>query len=326
MTKVLVTGAAGFIGSHLVHHLIRKGVEVRAMTRYYSSGYLGQLEVLPQSVRKEIEIIRGDIKDPDFCTKAIQGCEYVFHLAALIAIPFSYHNPTDYVQTNVLGTTHLLNASRYSSTLKRFIHTSTSEVYGTAQYLPIDEKHPIHPQSPYAASKVAADALVKSYHLSFGLPTTTIRPFNTYGPRQSNRAIIPTIISQLLTKGSVSLGNLLPKRDFLYVKDTVGGFWEVGTHGNTLGQTLNLGTGEDISIGQLYQVLCKLTQKEPTLLQDKQRMRPQNSEVFHLLANTQKAEQLTNWKPQYSLEEGLSETIEWISNNLDRFLPNEYVL
>lgn len=312
---VLVTGASGFIGSHLVEYLLDKGIDVRAMTRYTSYPHLGNLRFLSKEKQEKIEWVRGDLKDPEFCQKAVAGCQYIFHLGALISIPYSYQNPTDVVQTNILGTTHLLNAARKEMSLKRFIHTSTSEVYGTAQTLPISEGHPLHPQSPYAASKVGADAVVNAYALSYDLPVTTIRPFNTYGPRQSTRAVIPTIISQLLEGEELKLGNLLPQRDFLYVKDTVRGFWEVGTHENANGETFNLGAGTAISIGDLYILLAKMMGRNPQIIQDQARLRPAQSEVMHLLASAQKAKDLTGWKAEVSLEDGLQATIDWMRSH-----------
>jgi NAD dependent epimerase/dehydratase len=324
--KVLVTGAGGFIGSHLVEHLVEQGFEVRAMVRYNSRSSIGNLEFLPADTLAQVEIIRGDLKDGDFCRQAVQGCSYVFHLGALIAIPFSYQNPLDYVQTNVVGTANLLNAARHSDRLERFIHTSTSEVYGTALYTPIDEKHPLQPQSPYSASKIGADNLVLSYYLSFDFPATIIRPFNTFGPRQSARAVIPTIISQLLSGQDIKLGSLEPKRDFLFVKDTARGFLHVGTHDRTLGQVMNLGTGVDVSIGQTLDLCAKLIGVEPRLHIDTQRIRPKNSEVMHLLCNAQKSFELTDWRPQFTLEQGLQQAIEFVRAELRLYNPSVYAV
>lgn len=323
-TQVLVTGSAGFIGSHLTQHLVEQGFKVRAMVRYSSRPQVGNLEFLPPDVFKELEIIKGDLKDPDFCHRAVQNCRYIFHLGALIAIPYSYQNPTDFVQTNVNGSTYLLNAARKSDALSRFVHTSTSEVYGTALYTPIDEQHPLQPQSPYSASKMGADLLALSYYNAFNLPVTVIRPFNTYGPCQSARAVIPTIISQLHTLSTVKLGNLSPKRDFLYVKDTAQGFLQVGTHANTLGIVVNLGTGTDISIADTYALICRLMGKNPDLLADETRFRPEKSEVFQLICNAQLAKELSGWQANYTLEQGLSETIDWIRTHIDLYKPQEY--
>lgn len=320
----LVTGAAGFIGSHLTQYLVEQGYNVRAMVRYSSRPQLGNLEFLPREIFQAIEIVKGDLKDPDFCHHAVRSCHYVFHLGALIAIPYSYVNPTDFVQTNIAGTTYLLNAARKSDVLERFVHTSTSEVYGTALYTPIDEQHPLQPQSPYSASKMSADLLALSYYNAFDLPVTVIRPFNTYGPRQSARAVIPTIISQLLTLSDIKLGNLSPKRDFLYVKDTIRGFLQAGTHENTVGLVVNLGTGTDVSIAETYATICGLMGKHPDLLTDNSRFRPEKSEVFQLVCNAQLAKNLSGWEPQFSFEQGLAETIAWISDHLHLFKPQEY--
>ncbi|HRI26508.1 MAG TPA: GDP-mannose 4,6-dehydratase [Chitinophagales bacterium] len=321
---VLVTGAAGFIGSHLTEYLVQQGFTVRAMVRYSSRPQLGNLEFLPKNILSEVEIVKGDLKDPDFCYHAVRGCQYVFHLGALIAIPYSYVNPTDFVQTNINGTTNLLNAARKTDSIERFIHTSTSEVYGTALYTPINEQHPLQPQSPYSASKMSADHLALSYFNAFNLPITVVRPFNTYGPRQSARAVIPTIISQLLTLPAVTLGNLSPVRDFLYVKDTAAGFLQVGAHPATVGKTVNLGTGKAVSIAQTYALICQIMGKQPVLLSDAARLRPNKSEVFTLVCNPALAQNLCNWHANYTLEQGLQETIDWISNNLELFKPQDY--
>ena len=313
--QVLVTGGSGFIGSHLVEFLLDKGLEVRVMTRYTSYPHEGNLRYLSQEKRNQISWIRGDLKDPEFCNKAVNGCQYIFHLGALISIPYSYENPTDVIQTNVLGTTHLLNAARREPGLKRFIHTSTSEVYGTAQTLPIGETHRLYPQSPYAASKVGADAIANAFRLSYDLPITTIRPFNTYGPRQSTRAVIPAIISQLIHREEVKLGNLAPQRDFLFVEDTVKGFWEVGTHPDTVGEVLNLGSGVAVSIGDLFALISRIMGRNPQLSLDKARLRPQASEVMHLLASPAHAKKLTGWQAETLLEEGLRKTIAWMQTS-----------
>lgn len=311
---LLLTGAAGFIGSHLAAHLVQAGYKVRALLRYSSQAYEGNLRWLPPTIKEEIEIVRGDIKDPAFCLRAVEGCEVVMHLAALIGIPFSYHNPVDYVQTNVLGTTHLLEAARRSG-VKRFVQTSTSEVYGTAQTIPITEMHPLHPQSPYAASKVASDALALSYERSFGLPVTVIRPFNTFGPWQSPRAIIPVIIQQLLKGNTLHLGNVKPVRDFLYVSDTVKGFLDVGLHANTIGKTIQLVSQAPVSIGDLVGKIADAIGTDADIQLDPQRIRPDASEVMHLEGSYAFAEQLTGWKPQHTLVQGLSETIQWFQKH-----------
>jgi len=320
--KVLVTGSEGFIGSHLTEMLVEKGYKVKAFVRYNFKNDWGWLE--KSKYLKEIEIYTGDIRDYDSVYDAMKDVDVVFHLAALIGIPYSYISPLAYIKTNIEGTYNVLEAARKLN-IQRVIHTSTSEVYGTAQYVPIDEKHPYNPQSPYAASKAAADHLVLSYYRSFDLPVTIIRPFNTFGPRQSARAIIPTIISQILSgKEQIKLGNLNPTRDLTYVKDTANGFITVGLHEKTIGDVYNLGTGREISIGDLSKKIMKLIGKEVEIITDKERIRPEKSEVERLLSNPEKAMKLTGWKPQYTLEEGLIETINWIKDNLEYFKVDIY--
>jgi NAD dependent epimerase/dehydratase len=319
MAKVLVTGAGGFIGSHLVEALVRMGEEVRAFIRYNSRDERGLLEYLPKEIQSQIEVIPGDLMDPDGVRKAVRGCAKIFHLGALIAIPYSYVHPFDFVQANVVGTAHLLNACLDHEGLESIIHTSTSEVYGTAQYSPMDEKHPIQAQSPYAASKVAADKLAESYYLSFNLPVAILRPFNTFGPRQSLRAIIPTIVSQAIGNQKILLGNIKPRRDFLFVKDTVRGFIQIGTCNEAIGKVVNIGTGKDLSIGELAKTIIELIGKGGTVEIEDRRFRPEKSEVMQLVADTQLAHKLFGWAPTYSLEEGLKETIEWYLENLSRF-------
>ncbi len=326
MAKILVTGAGGFIGSHLTEELVRQGEEVRAFVRYNSRDERGLLEELPKEVIHQIEIIPGDLRDPDGVKKVVQGCSKVFHLGALIAIPYSYVHPFSFIQTNVIGTAHLLNACLDNEILERVIHTSTSEVYGTAQYIPIDEKHPLQAQSPYAASKIAADKLAESYYLSFNLPIATIRPFNTFGPRQSLRAIIPTIISQAIGNKKILLGNIKPRRDFLFVRDTVRGFIEIGKCNEVVGKVVNIGTGRDLSIGELAIKIVELIGKGGKVEIEDRRFRPEKSEVMQLLADTGLAQKLFGWAPRYSLEEGLKETIEWYRKNLSRFKVGSYPL
>ncbi len=326
MGKILVTGAGGFIGSHLTEELVRQGEEVRALVRYNSRDERGLLEELPEDIRSQIEVVPGDLKDPDGVKKLVKRCHKVFHLGALIAIPYSYVHPFDFVQTNVAGTAHLLNACLGEGTVERFIHTSTSEVYGTAQYIPIDEKHSLQAQSPYAASKIAADKLAESYYLSFGLPITTIRPFNTYGPRQSLRAIIPTIISQALRNKKIWLGNTKPRRDFLFVKDTVRGFIQVGNCEEAVGKVVNVGTGTDISVEELVKKILGLMGRQGEIEVEDRRMRPEKSEVMQLLSDVRLAQKLFQWAPRYTLEEGLRETIEWYQKNLSRFKVGSYPL
>jgi len=326
MAKVLVTGAGGFIGSHLTEELIRQGEEVRALVRYNSRDDRGLLEELPKDIQSQMEVISGDLKDPDGVRKAVKGCRKIFHLGALIAIPYSYVHPFDFIQTNVAGTAHLLNASLEEGGLERLIHTSTSEVYGTAQYIPIDEKHPLQAQSPYAASKIAADKLAESYYLSFGLPIATIRPFNTFGPRQSLRAIIPTIISQAIQAKKILLGNTKPRRDFLFVKDTVRGFVQVGKCEGAVGKVVNIGAGMDISIEELVNKILDQMGKKVGIEVEDRRVRPGKSEVMQLLSDTRLAQKLFQWAPRHTLDEGLRETIDWYQKNLSRFKVGSYPL
>ena len=318
--RALVTGAGGFIGSHLVERLVRDGWEVRALLRYNSRSDRGNLNFVDSEVQDAIEVVWGDVRDGESVRGASVGVEVIYHLAALIAIPYSYINPTDFVLTNVVGTTNVLNAARASDTLSRVVVTSTSEVYGTAQYTPIDEAHPVQGQSPYSASKIGGDALAESYFRAFGLPVGVLRPFNTYGPRQSMRAIIPTIITQLLVNETVKLGNLEPRRDLTFVEDTVDGFVRMATHDDVpFGQPVNTGNGSDISIGELFELLKKLTGSEAALVTDPSRVRPDKSEVFRLLADASKARDLIGWTPTHSLEQGLNKTIEWVRRHLDHF-------
>ena len=326
MGKVLVTGAGGFIGSHLTEELVRQGEEVRTLVRYNSRDAKGLLEDLPREIQHQIEVVPGDLKDPDGVKKALKGCSKVFHLGALIAIPYSYIHPFDFIQTNTVGTAHLLNACLEQGILERIIHTSTSEVYGTAQYVPIDEKHPLQAQSPYAASKIAADKLAESYYLSFGLPIAILRPFNTFGPRQSLRAIIPTIISQAMGDQKIRLGNISPRRDFLFVKDTVRGFIQLGKCEEAVGKVVNIGTGTDISVEALVTKILNLTGKRGEMEVEDQRIRPEKSEVMQLLSDTRLAQKLFKWAPRYTLEEGLRETMEWYQKNLARFKIGSYPL
>ena len=326
MAKILVTGAGGFIGSHLTEELVKQGEEVRAFVRYNSRDDRGLLEELPQDIQDQIEVIPGDLKDPDGVKKAVKGCHKIFHLGALIAIPYSYVHPFDFIQTNVVGTAHLLNACLEEGSLERIIHTSTSEVYGTAQYVPIDEKHPLQAQSPYAASKIGADKLAESYNLSFGLPVATIRPFNTFGPRQSLRAIIPTIISQGILAKKIRVGNTKPRRDFLFVKDTVMGFIQVGKCEGAVGKVVNIGSGMDVSIEELVKKILDQMGKKVEIEVEEERIRPEKSEVMQLLSDTHLAQKLFHWVPRYRLEEGLRETIEWYQKNLSRFRVGSYPL
>lgn len=326
MRKVLVTGADGFIGSHLTELLVNKGYDVRAFVYYNSFNNWGWLDTFSKELLNKIEVFAGDIRDPNGVRKAMEGVDTVFHLAALIAIPFSYHSPDSYVDTNIKGTLNVLQAARDLGTDRIFI-TSTSEVYGTAQYVPIDEKHPYQGQSPYSATKIGADRLAESFYRSFNLPVTIVRPFNTYGPRQSARAVIPTIITQLLSgKTEIKLGSLTPTRDFNFVKDTANGFLEIALSNKTIGQEINIATQKEISIGELANELIKQINPKAKIVCEQQRLRPKKSEVNRLLGSNQKISELTSWKPQYSLESGLAETIAFLKNNLDKYKVDEYNL
>lgn len=322
--RVVVTGAGGFIGSHLTEALIALGADTRAMVHYRGDGSRGWLD--HSQSRNEIETIAGDIRDRDSVAQAVQGRDVVFHLAALIAIPYSYASPLSYVRTNIEGTANVLQVAKQEG-VERVVHTSTSEVYGTARYVPIDEEHPLQGQSPYSASKIAADKLAEAFHLSFGLPVATIRPFNTYGPRQSARAVIPTIITQALTEPEVHLGNLEPTRDFNYVDDMVEGFIRIAEHPDAVGQVINIGSGKEISIGNLASVILDLVgRKDVPIICDDKRLRPDGSEVERLCANNHKANETLGWYPRHTLEEGLTLTIEWIKNNLERYRVGAYAI
>lgn len=324
--KVLVTGADGFIGSHLVEELVKKGYRVKAFVYYNSFNTWGWLDTISKDIMANVEIFQGDIRDPNGVEEAMKDVEAVFHLAALIAIPFSYHSPDTYVDTNIKGTLNVLQAARKLGT-KRVLVTSTSEVYGTAQYVPIDEKHPFQGQSPYSATKIGADRLAESFYRSFQLPVTIVRPFNTYGPRQSARAVIPTIITQLLAgKEEIKLGALTPTRDFNYVKDTVNGFISIYESDKTIGEEINIATQKEISIGELAHELIRQINPKARIICDEQRLRPEKSEVNRLLGCNEKILRLTDWKVQYSFEEGLAETVEFLKNNLDRYKVDVYNL
>jgi dTDP-glucose 4,6-dehydratase len=319
--KVLVTGAAGFIGSHLAERLVQEGAKVTAMIHYNALGSQGWLQSSPY--RNDMDIVAGDICDPGFMQSIIEAKDIVFHLAALIAIPYSYVAPESYVRTNVVGTLNVVQAAKRCG-IERMVHTSTSEVYGTALYVPIDEKHPLQGQSPYSASKIGADKMVESFHLSFDLPCVTIRPFNTFGPRQSARAVIPTILSQILTSGEVKLGSLTPTRDLNFVDNTVDGFVKAGLSSRAVGQTINLGSGREISIADLAGLIAKIVGKEVPIIQDEQRLRPSKSEVERLLADNTLATKLLSWSPQISLETGLERTIDWFRANTHLYQANKY--
>lgn len=312
--NVLVTGADGFIGSHLVEKLLEEGYNVRAFVYYNSFNSWGWLDTLDKNKLSKIEIFSGDIRDPNGVKEAMKGIDIVFHLAALIAIPFSYHSPDSYVDTNIKGTLNVLQAARDLKT-KRILITSTSEVYGTAKYVPIDENHPYQGQSPYSATKIGADRLAESFYRSFNMPITIVRPFNTYGPRQSSRAVIPTIITQLLNgETEIKLGALTPTRDFNYVKDTVKGFIEIAKSENTIGEEINIATCSEISIEELALEIINQINPKAKIICDEERLRPDKSEVNRLLGCNKKIKKLTNWSPKYSFEEGIKETIEWFKN------------
>jgi NAD dependent epimerase/dehydratase len=323
--RVLVTGAGGFIGSHLVELLVRSGAHVRAMTHYNGRSDIGMLADVAPDVRDSIEIMPGDITDPFLVRRAVEGMDTVFHLAALIAIPYSYRAPASYVATNVTGTLNVLEAVRELE-IPRMVHTSTSEIYGTARYTPIDEQHPPQPQSPYAAAKLSGDYLAESFHRTFGTPVAIIRPFNTYGPRQSARAVIPTIAAQLVAgKRTISLGDLRPVRDLTYVTDTARGFLAVASTDACVGKVTNIGNGKGITIGELARLLAEVAGRDDfEIVEDPQRLRPPTSEVFELIADTTRARELFDWKPQVSLREGLANVVAYVRENLHRFDVDRY--
>ncbi len=311
MKKILVTGADGFIGSHLTQILSKKGYKVKALSQYNSFNNWGWLEQV--NCKNDIEILSGDIRDPNYCKTITKDVEIIFHLAALIAIPFSYVAPDTYVETNIKGTLNICQAAKDNG-VSRLIHTSTSEVYGTAQYVPIDEKHPLQPQSPYSATKIAADAMAMSFHNSFDLPVTIVRPFNTYGPRQSARAVIPTIITQIATgKKEIQLGDTSPTRDFNYVEDCCRGFVMIAESEKTIGETINIGSNTEISIGDTFNLIKELMSSEVTLVNDEKRERPKKSEVFRLWCDNKKIKELIGYEPKVDIKNGLEKTIDWIT-------------
>ena len=319
--KVLVTGADGFIGSHLVEALLALGCDVRAFVYYNSFSSWGWLDTLPPAVIRDLDVFSGDIRDPNGVFEAMQGCDVVFHLAALIAIPFSYHSPDSYVDTNIKGTLNVLQAARRLGT-ERVLITSTSEVYGTAQYAPIDEKHPFQGQSPYSATKIGADRLAESFYRSFETPVVIVRPFNTYGPRQSARAVIPTIITQLLLgQTTLKLGDLTPTRDFNYVKDTAQGFIALAEADSAVGKEINIATGKEFSVGDVAQILVSELNPDAQIITDAQRIRPEASEVFRLIGDNTLITTLTPWQPSFELDAGLRDTITWFkeADNLSRY-------
>lgn len=324
--KILVTGADGFIGSHLVEHLVGLGYEVKAFVLYNSFNSYGWLENLPKEMMEKVEVFAGDIRDPNGVRVAMEGVDWVFHLAALIAIPYSYHSPDSYIDVNIKGTLNVLQAARLLD-IERILVTSTSEVYGTAQYVPIDEKHPFQGQSPYSATKIGADRIAESFYRSFDLPITIVRPFNTYGPRQSARAVLPTIITQLLNNETeIKLGDLTPTRDLVFVKDTVSGFECIARSEQAIGEEINIAMQEEITIGALAQQIIDLINPEAKIIQDKQRLRPAKSEVRRLMGANEKIKSLTDWEPQFTLKSGLEATIKWFgdSNMLKTYKHNIY--
>lgn len=324
--RVLITGAGGFIGSHLTEQAVAAGAKVRAIVHYNGRGDLGHLTQLDTAARASVEIVSSDVRDRTAMKQAVEGCDVVLHLAALIGIPYSYRAPQSYVDVNIVGTLNILEACRDVG-VARLVHTSTSETYGTAQYVPIDEKHPLHAQSPYAATKVAADQLAYSYFASFQTPVVIVRPFNTYGPRQSMRAVIPTIIAQALAGDQLKLGSLTPVRDFLYVKDTARGFLAAATaNDSVLGEVLNLGTGVGVTIGDVVDRVGKRLNKQLKVTTNDDRLRPEKSEVLQLLCSAEKTKRLTGWEPQVDLDAGLAETIAWIDQHRDKYRAGEYAV
>lgn len=324
--KILVTGSDGFIGSHLVENLLKTGAKVRAFVFYNSFNSWGWVEDIPTELRENLEIFSGDIRDPHGVATSMEGVDLVFHLAALIGIPFSYHSPNSYVDTNIKGTLNVLQAARDKG-VKRVLVTSTSEVYGTANYVPIDESHPLQGQSPYSATKIGADKISESFYLSFDLPVTVVRPFNTYGPRQSARAIIPTIISQVLNGAKeIKLGDTTPTRDLVYVQDTVDAFIKIAESDDSIGEVINIATQSEISILDLVQKIFEITGSDAKVLRDEERVRPEKSEVRRLLGSNEKIQKLTSWKQAFSLDEGLKETAKWFSDkeNLKKYKSEIY--
>lgn len=323
--KVLVTGAGGFIGSHLTEQLVNHGATVRAFLRYNSRSFEGFISTLAESIKNKIELFYGEVRELETIREAMKGVDVVFNLAALVGIPYSYQHPHEVFETNTMGILNIVSVAREQG-IEKIVHTSTSEVYGSAIYVPIDEKHPLQPQSPYSASKIGADALALSFFHSFNLPVSIIRPFNSYGPRQSERAVIPTIIIQALMKNEVSLGNLETTRDFTFVEDTARGFIKIAESDKSIGEVINIGSGKDISIGELCKKIAGFVGKQVEIKNDSNRMRPEKSEVKRLRASIQKAKELTGWEPQIPLDDGLKRTIDYIKANKHLYDPNKYVV
>ncbi|HHY66538.1 MAG TPA: SDR family NAD(P)-dependent oxidoreductase [Alicyclobacillus sp.] len=322
---VLVTGAAGFIGSHVTELLVRRGARVRPFVRYNSTRNLGWLAHLDPAIQQELDVVAGDLGDAEAVLQAARGVEMIFHLGAMISIPYSYAHPREVVETNVIGTLNILTAARDLG-VKRVIHTSTSEVYGTARFVPIDENHPLQGQSPYSASKIGADKLAESFFCSYELPVVTVRPFNAYGPRQSLRGVIPTILVQALTRDRIQLGDLSTKRDFTYVEDTAAGFIRAAEVDEAVGEVFNIGSGREISIGDLVEEVFSITGRRLPVEQEAKRLRPTRSEVRRLWADSSKAARILGWRPQVDLREGLERTLEWVNDHLDRFPADNYVV
>lgn len=322
-SKVLVTGAGGFIGSHLVERLVELGAGVRCFVRYTSRNNWGCLELLPAKIKSNIEVFPGDLMNPESVSRAMEGVDKVFHLGCLIAIPYSYIHPREVVEINVVGTYNVLQAALMEE-VDKVVHTSTSEVYGTARYVPIDESHPLQAQSPYSASKIGADKVAESFYLSYNLPVSTLRPFNTYGPRQSARAVIPTIITQILADKEIFLGSMHPTRDFNYVEDVVDAFIKIAESKDVLGQVINVGSGKEISINELADLLIQITASKSRVIFDATRIRPEQSEVERLCADIKKAKEVLKWHPKVSLKEGLKRTVEWFSEHLHLYKPELY--
>ncbi len=326
MKKILITGADGFIGSHLTETLVKAGYSVKAFVFYNSFNSWGWLDTLPKNIKNEIEIFTGDIRDPNGVRKAVNNCDTIFHLAALIGIPFSYHSPDSYIDTNVKGTLNILQAGK-DENVEKILVTSTSEVYGTAKFIPITEEHPYQGQSPYSATKIGADRLAESFYRSFNMPIAIVRPFNTFGPRQSARAVIPTIITQLINgQNEIKLGDLSPTRDLVYVQDTVEGFIEIAKSPKTIGEEINIATQSEISINDLAEMLIHKINDKAKIISDFNRIRPKNSEVERLFGSNEKIKKLTNWKPRVSLEEGIDRTIKWFKkdDNMKKYKPEIY--
>jgi NAD dependent epimerase/dehydratase len=321
--RVLVTGAGGFVGSHLVEALVKRGARVRALVHYNSRNDWGMLEDVPSNIFSKLEVVTGDLKDADCVREAVKDRQVVFHLGALIGIPYSYVNPRDVVDTNVNGTLNVL-AAALDCEVEKLVHTSTSEVYGTAQYVPMDEDHPVNPQSPYAASKSSADLLALSFHRSFDLPVGIIRPFNVYGPRQSARAVIPSVITQALSKSSINLGSVFPTRDLTHVQDTVKGFMDFAECDKTVGRVVNLGSGFEVSIEQVVSVVSSCLKKRIRVQPDKSRVRPRKSEVERLFSDSSMARRLFGWRPRVKLEDGIARTIVWYRENIERYKVHLY--